>query len=156
MSGVPRPLPLAIDFFCLFSRFEYALKSAGYLLQDRGGDGAKPDWKRFSDEADKLGLFERLHNDPDVNYLIDNPPKRQVVQDRRLTWEHEPQCIDCMGALIKAVKCVRNNLFHGGKTRYGAGYRSERDRALLRGAIAVLRALLDARSDIRGAFVGWH
>ncbi len=150
MTLIPRIVQTAIDFFYIFSRLEYTLKKANYLkLSDRR---ANPDWDKFIRESDDPELFNQLSADVHVKYLIDNPPKRQIVANGKLDWKKGEKPVDSLAKLIRAVIRVRNNLFHGGKSPTPPIDGTERDEMLLRGALVVLRALLDAHPNINDAF----
>ena len=99
-----------------------------------------------------MELFNHLSADVYVRYLINSPPMEQIVKNGKLDWEDGEKPIDSLAKLIRAVIPLRNYLFHGGKwpTRPIDG--TERDEMLLRGALVVLRALLDAHPKINDAF----
>jgi hypothetical protein len=130
---------LANEFFMRFARTEYALKEAGFL-KDEGG-WAKPDWDDF---AGKVG--NRLWDDPlikdAIRYMEDNPPKKQVVKDKRLDWKETVRPSDAK-ALLDCIRTVRNNLFHGGK-RFGNMNKPERDEPLMQRSLEILKACLRA------------
>src|SRR5204862_4830126 len=100
-----------------FSRFECAMKRSGFLKSDRFG-GAKPDWTKFSAS---LGGHLSTSSDPKfqaarVN-LLSAPPKRQVViDDREIGWADNLRRSNETDDehLLRLVRTVRNNLFHGG------------------------------------------
>lgn len=65
---------LAAVMFRTFSRFEYALKAAGF---HEGNGPAKPDWERFArsipdlfDDPSDRDLSQAVH------YMLSCPPKR--------------------------------------------------------------------------------
>jgi len=131
---------LWVEFFLAFSRLEYALKRAGYL--NRKQNWAEPDWKEFANEVGKLGGTDL---DPVLqccDYLRKNPPKRQVQVNGKLDWE-ERQASDCpVKDVIDSIRCVRNNLCHGGKFPGGPVEDPARDEKLIRDCLNVLKELL--------------
>src|SRR5215472_12270251 len=71
---------IVLQFFVTFSRFEYALKRAGFVKGDRNGN-ALPDWCRFASER----LNARLVSITDTEfteaslYLLHEPPGKQIL-----------------------------------------------------------------------------
>lgn len=133
---------LVWDFFVTFSRFEYALKASGKYRR-RGKDAAaEADWEKF---AKDLGRLEKAELNPVLKrgaYLIENPPRKQVINSAgSLDWaEAEPNGAEIRKLLIY-IRRVRNNLFHGGKAHRG----SERDRDLIDASRSVLKAILEIK-----------
>jgi hypothetical protein len=143
-----------LDFFAYFSRFEYSLKRSGFL---RPGAKAEPDWDAFANSL--RGRFAGVQ-DADfrdaVAFLRREPPKTQVVSGNDLGWT---ETIPGNGEqdesyVLRLVRTVRNNLFHGGKYPYPAGPMVEvaRNRRLLEAAITVLGQCLELSTAVRGAF----
>lgn len=129
----------AFQFFFWFSRFEAALKESGFLKSEARGATAEPSWERFvKTYAGNYALTESGKK------LIELAPERQVVGNgKNLSWC--PVGIDdCRTDLCKVVrmlKTVRNNVFHGGKSG-GAGWdQPERTEELLDAATSELQAL---------------
>lgn len=73
------------EFFILFSRFEFALKRAGFV-PDKGW--ARPEWTEFAKTLS--GKFSAI-NDPEFKDACENltksPPKRQFVTGKKLSTE---------------------------------------------------------------------
>lgn len=126
---------LAFDFFYWFSRFEFALKDAPYLENDKVGARAKPGWDKFiADWQDRYTLTAA------GQALIDAEPERQVVGPSGLDFAKvgfDDKPSDLV-KVIRLAKTVRNNLFHGGK--HGSDYWDDPDRMqkLLKVTIAAL------------------
>src|SRR3989304_5226772 len=83
--------PLGLDkdlvykFFLYFSRFEYALKQAGFATG--GKKWAKPAWDRFA--ISLRGKFDSVTADEfkeAIRYLDSKPPKKQVLECGHLGW----------------------------------------------------------------------
>lgn len=143
---------LAIIFFLFFSRFEYALKRAGYVAT---GEEAKPDWTRYALKHARLLIS--CNNPRFINAvdLIRNfSPKKQKNSDGRLTWEsdHFSQPFDC--ARLVTLTCrIRNNLFHGGKFPEGPENDISRDRDLVSAGLTVLQTFLEFDGFLRNIFL---
>ena len=126
---------LVYDFFFWFSRFEYALKEAGYLKRRNVGDRAEPGWDFFI-----LEWKGRYEISQAGQALIAANPRRQVVTEGGLEFREiafNPGVTD-LERVVRYAQAVRNNLFHGGK--HGSAYWDdpERMQALLPTTIAVL------------------
>lgn len=145
----PAPSQAAVRLFAYFSRFEFALKEAGYIRADRF-DGAQPDWSKFARLPAVAEVYERLKLEPGLHGLIAQPPKQQVVVDDALSWR-EAAAVTSAPALIDAIKRVRNNLFHGGKSG-----ENPRDDELCVAATIALVALVDVDADLRARFLGQY
>jgi hypothetical protein len=126
------------NFFAAFSRFEFALKKAGYAS---GGTQVSADW-------DRLAAVLRPHFDPKrtaelteaVDYLVQCPPKKQVLHAGALNWvdSPQPQNDPVLLSLLVYVRRIRNNLFHGGKYSGSPTIDPDRDTTLLRHGLTVL------------------
>ena len=104
---------LAFDFFYWFSRFEFALKENGYLKSHSVGANAEAGWTDFA-----KSWAERYSPSTEANYLLEFPPERQVVYAGDLLDWKPVGLADCKSELervVRLIKTVRNNLFHGGK-----------------------------------------
>lgn len=107
------------DFFVLFSRFEYAMKRAEFVIGDK--NNVYVDWKRFGQEYNQA--FEDLENKREqarlkraTDRLLQNPPRKLVYLDNRLCWRDiQPQNACRLNQLLEIVRRVRNILFHGEK-----------------------------------------
>jgi hypothetical protein len=78
-----------MEVFFAYSRFEYALKRAGFLFHERRY--AEANWKEFGVESERAyecaGTPSEL--DDAIRYLLDHPPMRQVRNsDGTLGWEN--------------------------------------------------------------------
>lgn len=149
MSEIPIPAAsaAAIRLFASMSRFEFALKEAGFVAGPEGGNAA-PDWTGFGDWAAAEGAFGRLGSIAAVRILIDEPPRKQVRRGNSFEWS-DPLEVRNLHELSTAIRQVRNNLFHGGKA--GA---DPRDDALCEAATAALLFLANLHPSVRAAFLG--
>ncbi len=152
--GIDRDL--VADFFIVFARFEYALKRADYLICDKGS--ALPDWVDFAKK--NSGKFDLENSEvlEAMNYLLANPPKRQVVQDGDLFFSDTKRYGNAKNSdfekLIDIIKGVRNNLFHGGKFPSGPADEPGRDTQLIQSAICLLERALEIDEGVQKAFSG--
>ena len=146
---LPRASDAAVRLFACFSRFEFALKESGYVRADRHG-AAQPDWDKFAALETLPATMEHLRISGGVAELFADPPKRQVAAGNHWTWAAAEPITDAV-SFIRAIKQVRNNLFHGGK----AGT-NPRDDHLCDDAVACLIALLDLDPGVRNVFRGLY
>ena len=143
---------LVLRFLAVFSRFEYALKRAGYLKKS---ENAEPNWDTF---ANKLkGDFKRVQETSfkeAVKYLLQNPPKTQIVSGKQLDWTNNKQGDGESKEryILRLIQTIRNNLFHGGKYPTGPMYDTARDQNLLTNALIVLKQCLELGNDVREFF----
>lgn len=103
----------AFDFFYWFSRFEYALKENQFLQHCGVGDNAEPGWDVFVERY--AGAFD--HTEQTIKLIELNPKRQKVGVHSKLEWR-EVGLADCSSELCKVIrllKTIRNNLFHGGK-----------------------------------------
>ena len=139
---------LVRNFFVFFARFEYALKREGVLKGDDKSAGV--DWDCYAKRV--RGLFEPTTSSSmthSLGWLLKNPPQKQVVLNGQLRFapvtkdESESEA----SYILRLVRTVRNNLFHGGKFPEPCGPIAEtsRDQHLLRAAMNVLQEC--ARDD---------
>lgn len=132
---------LIVDLVLEFSRFEYSLKRSGLLV--KGRDDAKPDWDSFAVRIrDQLSRTEASVA-PAIQLLISRRPKKQVVTPSGvLAWRETTRAPGeaLESYVLRLVRLVRNNLFHGGKFPYPDGPIQDqaRDEALLRAGLNVL------------------
>ena len=109
----------AFEFFFWFSRFEAALKESGFLKSDTEGDIAEPSWEKF------VEAYAAIYTPTKSGKrLLELGPERQIVgMGKKLAWRPVGTG-DCRTELCKVVrmlKTLRNNVFHGGKSG-GAGW----------------------------------
>jgi len=144
---------LLLRFFVVFSRFEYALKKTNYWLFP---GKVQPDWDRFGREfsfpvelADNSVLKA-------IEYFKEQPPKKQVYRNNGLDFDDivfSAKDTD-KEKLVKYVKTVRNNLFHGGK--YPLIYQEDpsRNPKLIEACVTLLLFFLEHNKSVCDEFVG--
>lgn len=154
-----RGLPgLAVEFFCIFSRFECAMKRIERYLGS-GGNSVRAEWDKMAADLGEE-FFEKVRSENIAPDLISKPPKKQIKQeDSSLGWKDAETVKDVRG-LFQAIRDARNNLFHGGKymdVESGGPISiqgSERNYKLLRQSIDVLRLVLRENEEIYSEFRG--
>jgi hypothetical protein len=146
---------VAWEFFVFFSRFEYALKRVDDYLMPIDGE-AKPNWDRFASHVNAQFPLNDAQVASAVAFYSAEPPRRQVRQNGALDWSapqsrvgNEPVLI----WLLRAIRVVRNNLFHGGKFPHFVFNDPSRNGALLRHAIVILAAALPLDARVNSMFV---
>lgn len=123
---------LAFDFFFWFSRFEFALKENGFLKPHLPNASAKPGWDEFVSR-----WSESYTPSAEALSLIKSAPSRQIVLNNdELSWRPVglADCTSELAKVVRLVKTVRNNLFHGGKHSGNGWDESERTARCLRTA----------------------
>jgi len=153
---------LLLDFFLTFSRFEYALKAAGFFRRSRRGrydsrrtPDAEPDWNSFA-----VSLQPRFQTNANqrlriaCEYLLDSPPWKQVIVNGTVAWEPpgRPRGESNIEFLLRMVRCVRNNLFHGGKHNIAVHETRERTERLLDGSLIILKECLSLAPRVKSKF----
>lgn len=141
---------LLLDFFLRFSRFEYALKTSNYF--QRCTQEAKPDWDSFA--VSLQGTFRADRNEElqrACEYIVGYPPSKQVIIGGSVDWQvsNKGHGESDIQFLLRMVRCIRNNLFHGGKHNDEDTERTER---LLRNSLTILKECLVLAPDVEGAF----
>lgn len=133
---------LVMKFFVFFSRFEYALKKSGYVRENRGK--VEVDWDKYTNEIGSISESKTVIDAK--RYFLDNPPKKQVLFNEQLDWKdnQKSNSESDVKYLLRLIKTVRNNLFHGGKMPFDA----VRDKKLLENALILLEVFLKTSPDI--------
>jgi hypothetical protein len=129
---------VTLKYFVAYSRFEYALKSAGYVTCSKKGlPGA--DWCAFSRDCPDLSAIKDVRFVWALEHLERAPPKKLFCTQLLLTW----QSVQDQGAnneiICRKLGRARNNLFHGQKIPYDF----ERDESLLDACLCVLELLVE-------------
>lgn len=141
---------LASEMFRVFARFEYALKAAGF----HNGDGAaEPNWRAFAETIpDALQAQQNPELVKAVAYILEHPPKKQMVRNSQLEWSvSAPETDLHSDRVLIYVRRVRNNLFHGGKFN-GRWFEPERSEQLLRHCLTILNFCLESSPRLREAY----
>ena len=153
LHNVRIPKDLLLKFFLTFSRFEYALKSAGFLTGNP--KQARADWDRF---AGSIRTCFDLNKNHDLRNACDpfivNPPWKQVVIGSQLHWNASVAVsnisdIEGIEHILLMIRRVRNNLFHGAQYNSDVIEGVERKGKLIESAIAVLEECLVLSPDVK-------
>ena len=144
---------LLLDFFLSFSRFEFALKLAGFA--EGNEKRVRPNWESYA--ASIKDIFDKSTDEDLLNasdYSLYNPPMKQVLLPNGLSWSTEVPNGDLtdIEKLLILVRRVRNNLFHGGKFDMESHEQAERTESLLRSCLIVLGACLDLSPNVKKPF----
>ena len=156
---IKAPNDLVIEFFILYSRFEFSLKTIGYLRTDKcANKKALPAWRRFAaDIKDKMRETETNKEVKSaIDYLIEKPPKKELKTSDSKSTRWEDVALEGASDLEKAIDAcerIRNNLFHGGKYRYDEPD-SGRDKKLIECALTFLKACLQNHVCLLKTFNG--
>ena len=139
-----------VEFFLIFSRFEYALKRSGYVKENRGYIEA--DWSKFGKYIEPKTEFTEITEAK--KYLLERPPRKRILENGKLSWEAMNNLNNDVGSLIRIIKAVRNNLFHGGKYPNPVGPVKDlsRDKELIEHSITVLKHLLCLSPEVKGYY----
>ncbi|RYG10867.1 MAG: hypothetical protein EOO07_21465 [Chitinophagaceae bacterium] len=133
-----------------FSRMEYALKAAGYALGS--AQKVESDWDRFANEIhEQFSQIETQEITEAKTLLLNNPPRKQVLKNERLVFQN--QVVDQnqrnTQQIIRFVRTVRNNLFHGGKYIPNGEQEVGRNEALVNASLLVLKTCLELNAVVK-------
>jgi hypothetical protein len=146
---IPEASEAAIRLFACITRFEFALKEAGYVAGEQGGR-ASPNWNDFEKKALGSGALKRIRAAGNARELLEGPPRKQLRFGNSWQWG-DPLPLSDERELCLAIRQVRNNLFHGGKSGP-----DPRDDSLCLAASNALLELLDVDPDVKNAFLGLY
>lgn len=144
----------ALEFLELFARFEWALKTSGYVKKGKARR-AEPAWDKYARSLN--GVLGSAEITEARDLLMNKPPQVQVVTcGGGLDWK-DPAPVDGENGdeqLLRHVKMVRNNLFHGGKEEAARGIigNPSRDVPLIEAATVILEACLRASPELKARF----
>ncbi|MBX3647316.1 MAG: hypothetical protein KF766_06555 [Rhodocyclaceae bacterium] len=135
---------IAFDYFYWFSRFEFALKENMYLKSCKIGAKAEPGWGKFVEKWQA-----KYSVTPEANALLIAKPEQQIVaRNADLDWApvRLDDCKSDLAKVVRLLKTVRNNLFHGGKHGCEGWDDSKRTELLLSSGKKVLDQLAQLAS----------
>ena len=132
--------------FCIaYGLFEFALKECLPVRSDRYGH-ALPNWPAF--EQRQMNLPD---DDPAlvaaVTRVLRRPPQVEFAIDGRARFQAEPLPRGKHRAICAALRRIRNNLFHGGKTPYNTN-----DAEFVKAGLTILEGYLAINLDLADAF----
>lgn len=153
LGTVGAPDNLLAEFLRVFSRFEYALKSTAFAQGDERR--VEPNWDAFA--RDIRQDFETIRDQAFLeaaDYLLSQPPKKQILDGNRLGWRSAPPDPNVSRAAqtLLMVRRVRNNLFHGGKRLRDHTEDTARDLRLVECALRVLEHCVRLNRDVKEAY----
>lgn len=137
------------ELFRFFARFEYALKEIGYGRARNNGK-VEANWDCFANKQLTSKFYEHVRNRELAPTIFSDPPSHQTLVGNTLNWEKTNPPTDVQ-TLVAAVRRVRNNLAHGGKS---GDQDSDRNDLLVEEAIKILAEALLAHPDLRAVFEG--
>ena len=121
---------------------EYALKATGFRL--RNSKKAEADWDSFAKGLSDLRERNETRVKAAIQLFDTEPPRKQIVDGNSLGWKDVPLADGSNVELFLAVRRIRNNLFHGGKTPF-----IPRDKDLLDAGLALMTIALALHSGVR-------
>lgn len=116
---------------------------------------AQADWDCFASSLKKH--FNKNASDDlfkACDCILTHPPQKQVVINGKLAWEPQSKAISEseVDFLLRMVRCVRNNLFHGGKHNAALHEDKNRTKRLLESSLVILEECLKLSPDVKRAF----
>ncbi|TPJ41047.1 hypothetical protein [Mesorhizobium sp. B2-7-1] len=153
-------LQLALDFFLIYSRFEYAAKDNGHVQKSATPIELKLAHGSLagrinSDFETRIASDDTLKKA--VAYYENEPPKKQIWDGKKPDWKETVQQEPMRSErLLIWLTRVRNNLFHGGKGFAPESKKIERDTFLLQHGLVIIQAVLDCDEDMRNSFSSYQ
>ncbi len=137
------------ELFRVFARFEFALKDAGYF-KTGSKNAVEADWDSFANKCLGVDFYNQLKVSGDFSIIFDVPLGKQIVNEDGVGWDKAKLPADVQ-SLFGAVRRVRNNLFHGGKSDQPD---SDRNDELVDCAISIMICALRKCESVRWSFEG--
>lgn len=142
-----------VKFIATFLRFEFALKEAGFIPKD---GGASVEWGRVTKELGQT-FYTSIRDSGNAETIMRRPPKKQVSRNHKLEWKPQDPPAN-VHELLEAIRRVRNNLLHGGKSGDPEDdpddqYRNEK---LITEAQWIVEQVLHKMEEVRIHFVGLY
>ena len=147
------PPDLAMEFISVFSRMEHALKSTGYAIGSESKVEAA--WDKFANEInDKFIQIDKAEVVSAKRFILDYPPRKQVLVKNRV--EFRDQEVDSKQReaqqVLRFVRTVRNNLFHGGKYLPNGELEPGRNQLLVEKSLTLLTACLELHPRVMQSY----
>ena len=141
----------AMKFMATFVRLEFALKENGYCAQSRWSN---VQWDKVANELGST-FYETVVSSTKAETILQHPPKKQIAQHQILQWEEQAAPTN-VSELLEAVRRIRNNQFHGGKSGHPDDAPEDRQRRekLIAEAQWVIELILRRMPIIRASFEG--
>jgi hypothetical protein len=144
---------LLLEFFLTFARAEFALKNSGFVTGDE--HSASADWNKFANALkDHFEEGRTRELETAMNYLLDNPPMRQVLRNGKLMWDANLSTngSSTSEVIFVLVRRIRNNLFHGGKHSLEVFEDTKRTTRLIESALLILKAGISLLPQVESAY----
>lgn len=129
----------AFDFFAVFARFEYAMKS-GLLRRD--GGRVEASWSKMA-QALGVAFYKAMKAAPEAAIYFENPPGQLALLDGQVQFAPVDPPRDGI-ELFKALNRARDNLFHGDKR-----HDNRRDSDLMIAGLFILNRAYEAAEAAR-------
>lgn len=141
----------AVKFIATFLRFEFALKEQCFGPEN---GSAQVEWGRVSKELG-LKFYVRIQESGKAETIMHRPPKKQITRHHALNWQSQDPPVN-VHELILAVRNVRNNLLHGGKSGDPEDDPNDPDRneKLIGEAQWIVEQALHQMDEVRNRFEG--
>jgi len=137
---------IAFRFVFVFSRYEFALKMAGFIRRKEGPLEAC--WDSYAQCLPILSEANNRDLNDAVSQLFDRPPRIQRRYGDSTAWCAREAGDHNNATLFQFIRDIRNNLFHGGKVPFREG----RDDELLRSSLVILSECLPINKAVYDAF----
>ena len=150
---MPLPQKLAYEFLGTFARCEYALKGSGFAKGD--AKYVEADWDAFALAIDcHFRLVDDQAFKAAVAFLLDKPPRKQVLINHKIEWKESPPDGNHPKAqqVLSMVRRVRNNLFHGAKVWSPEYGNRERDIKLVKAGLIILKQCVLLNQNVSHAY----
>lgn len=142
---------LAYKFFVCYSRFEYSLKRANYIHFPGVKNIPQASFDKFISSIEQSIDLDGQTIKDHINYIVDNPPNVLHYIDDRLHWiPLTPQSKD-IDFILRCMRTVRNNLFHGNKQLPGNSV--QRNINLISSFLTILDYLIEQNKEVRNYFL---
>ncbi len=157
VDGILRDTPVeANQLLSTYSRFEHALKQRSRPNSNESQTYAKDNNGRvdillipYAQEQVAGDFWQRMAGMPQEGYLVQHPPRRWTVEQG---WQNSDAVVDNR-TLFRAVRQVRNNMFHGAKFRMLISGDQDRDVRLLKAASNTLLRAANEDEQLRSYFL---
>ncbi|XYK82630.1 MAG: hypothetical protein ROO70_10575 [Labrenzia sp.] len=157
VNGILLDTPLeAKQLLTTYSRFEHALKQRPRPNSNESQTYARDNNGRvdillvpYVDEQVANDFWQRMTAMPLEGYLVQHPPRRWTVDQG---WQNAEAVVDNR-TLFRAVRQVRNNMFHGAKFRMLLSGDQDRDINLLKAASLILLRAANEDAGLRRYFL---
>lgn len=153
--ALQREFEVVWQFFIIFSLFEYALKRDKRYIHEKYGR-AEANWDKYASENNK-SFSENKSNELQsaIIYFNHTPPRKQLYKNSKVAWSEPLNNVSsepCLIWLLKIIRTVRNNLFHGGKYPGINVPEPSRDSELLEHSITILIVALKLDTNVEREF----